>query len=863
MQPSIVFRLASLGFFCLISAVSYSQTNDTPTLDEIVVTVERREQNLQDYAGSAQAFDAEDLRRDGIGSEIQNLSYAVPGLSIANQEGNLEIYIRGVGSANNTEIGDPAVAPHINGVYIPRQRGIGLQFYDIERVEVNKGPQGTLRGRNATGGTINIITKKPQLGEVNAYVQSGFGNYDQQTFEAALNLPIGQTTAVRFAGFSEKRETNYDNAGVDSSISPPGIEDEVAGRISLAFVPSDSLNIDAVIDYSKEGGTGYPGGNFFQAYSNGFDFDDVDPRRLVNRAVEGELDSEQRGFYIRTQYDFGPVSLEYTGSRRELDYRQTSSGGTDVLYPGFDVSPAGFNYENYSAVYWAQESDSIVQELRLFSNNDSALLWSVGLFSLDEEQEVGFFSLNDNGLFFSGVEFTMPEVDIESFAYFADATLSLSDQFRVKGGVRATEEDKSRFGIGGNWTLGLGSEGFGCCFTTRFGTAGFRPLFYDRPNFTAPTTPAETAVFFAEGVVFGAQDTLLQQIAGVADGSMPNGTCIDTPDTNASGSQVCPANGQHSFFTLTGPAQQQGSYSDDFVDYRIGAEYDLSPEQLLYVTASTAHKSGGFNDNIADIAPTFKPEELVAYELGSKNQFSWGDNAVTLNGSLFFYDYTDQVFQSLVQIGGLGGGGGMNAGFTLLNSNVADSEILGTEVFGSINFGNGFTLDTTLLWLDSEVKSGQLADVRGQDFGLNPSAINADLQGNDLPNVSNYTIISRLQYAFEGAAGQFALQGLVNYRSSYYLSIFNEDPVVRPTGSTICGGSADPVGCGYANEQDGYFTVNLGLDYTPNEGNWNIQAFINNALDEDASQKALLGNGLNLQFLNNPRQYGVRLQLSI
>ena len=863
MKVSPLWQLAACCGLLTCISNGFSQTPDSASLEEIVITVERREQSLQDYAGSAQAFSAEDLRRDGIGSEIQNLSFAVPGLSIANQEGNLEVYIRGVGSANNTEIGDPAVASHINDVYIPRPRGFGLQFYDVERVEINKGPQGTLRGRNATGGTINIITKKPNIDEVSGYIQSGFGNDDQQTFEAALNLPISDIAAIRLAGFSEKRESNYENAGVDGGINPPGIEDEVAGRVSLLVQPSDQLTIDAVFDYSKEGGTGYPGGNLFNAFNNGFDFDDLDPRRLVNRAVEGELDSEQRGLVIKTQYDFGPVAFEYLISKRELDFRQTSSGGTDVIFPGFDVSPSSFNYDNYSAVYWAQESDSVVQELRVSSSDDSALLWTAGGFSLDEEQKVGFFSLNDNGIFFSGVEFTMPDVDVESFAYYADATLSVTDTFRVKAGVRFTDEEKSRFGIGGNWTLGLGSEGFGCCFSTRFGTPGFRPLFYNRPNFTAPTTPAETAVFFAEGVVFGSEDTLLQQIAGVADGSMPNGTCIDTPDTNPGNSQTCPTNGQHSFFTLTGPAQQQGSYEEDFVDYRAGVELDLSDDQLLYATVTTAHKSGGFNDNLGNIAPTFDPEELITYEIGSKNQFFLGESVITLNGSVFFYDYTDQVFQSLVQVGGLGGGGGMNAGFSLLNSNVADSEILGAEVFGSINFGNGFTLDTTLLLLDSEVKSGQLADVRGQDFGLNPSAINADLKGNDLPNVSDYTIISRLQYVFEAMNGQFSLQALGNYRSSYFLSIFNEDPIVRPTGSTICGGSSDPIACGYAVEQDGFFTLNFGASYAPNDAGWNVQAFISNALDEDASQKALIGNGLNLRFLNNPRQYGVRLEISI
>src|SRR5690606_15000117 len=120
---------------------------------EVVVTVDRRTKNLQDYSGVASAFSEKKLESLGI-TNVRELSTQVPGLKIANQEGSTEIFIRGVGSDNNTELGDPAVALHIDGVYIPRPRGLGTAFFDIERVEVSSGPQGTLRGRNALAGTV-------------------------------------------------------------------------------------------------------------------------------------------------------------------------------------------------------------------------------------------------------------------------------------------------------------------------------------------------------------------------------------------------------------------------------------------------------------------------------------------------------------------------------------------------------------------------------------------------------------------------------------------------------------------------------------------------------------------------------------
>jgi iron complex outermembrane recepter protein len=136
---------------------------DVADKDEIVVTADRREQKLQDYAGTAATFSGDALRKQGV-QDITDLNDVLPGLTVANNGGNIEVWIRGAGSSNNTELGDPAAATHFEGVYLPRPAGLGSAFFDIERVEVNVGPQGTLRGRNATAGSVNVIAWKPGLG---------------------------------------------------------------------------------------------------------------------------------------------------------------------------------------------------------------------------------------------------------------------------------------------------------------------------------------------------------------------------------------------------------------------------------------------------------------------------------------------------------------------------------------------------------------------------------------------------------------------------------------------------------------------------------------------------------------------------
>ena len=145
---SVLAAQASAAFAQEGAAAS---TEEESRQDVVVITVDRREQSLQDYAGTAATISGEDLKLLGL-QDFNDLDGKIAGLSVSNNQGNIEVYIRGVGSSNNTELGDPAAATHLNGVYVPRPSGFGAAFFDIQRVEVNIGPQGTLRGRNATAG---------------------------------------------------------------------------------------------------------------------------------------------------------------------------------------------------------------------------------------------------------------------------------------------------------------------------------------------------------------------------------------------------------------------------------------------------------------------------------------------------------------------------------------------------------------------------------------------------------------------------------------------------------------------------------------------------------------------------------------
>jgi iron complex outermembrane receptor protein len=174
------------------------------------------------------------------------LQQAVPGLSIANQEGNVEIFIRGVGSANNTELGDPALRRISTALTFRVPRGLGVMFYDLERVEVNKGPQGTLYGRNALAGTLNIITAKPKFDSYSGYIQAEYGNRNSYAAEGAVNIPMAPNFAVRAAGYYVNRDYGFKNVSTGAPAAWP--QARRAGR-ELCRPSVDAVGADQPPDH--------------------------------------------------------------------------------------------------------------------------------------------------------------------------------------------------------------------------------------------------------------------------------------------------------------------------------------------------------------------------------------------------------------------------------------------------------------------------------------------------------------------------------------------------------------------------------------------------------------------------------------
>ncbi len=178
-----------------------SDANRAGGLEEITVTAQRREQSLQDAAIPLQTFDQDSLTRLGM-ETAQDLGQLSPAIGITAGGGPLtSIFVRGVGALTVNPLTDAAVSQNVDGVYLGRSSGAaGQAFYDLERVELLKGPQGTLYGRNATGGVLNYIPKKPILGENSGYIQGEFGDYSKVGFQGAANFALSDNAAIRISG---------------------------------------------------------------------------------------------------------------------------------------------------------------------------------------------------------------------------------------------------------------------------------------------------------------------------------------------------------------------------------------------------------------------------------------------------------------------------------------------------------------------------------------------------------------------------------------------------------------------------------------------------------------------------------------
>ncbi len=879
-------------------------------VEEVIVTVDRREQNLQDFAGTVQAFTGEELESLGVTNDFRTLQNAVTGLHISNQEGKLEVFLRGIGSSDSDFASDPSVATHYNGIYLPRPRSIGPMFFDVERVEVNKGPQGTVRGRNATGGTINIISKRPDMDEASADLKVGFGDLSQRHFEGVFNIPAGETFAARIAYYQEQRDSYMDNAFTGSAdlldslagqgsriadafggnIEAPGELDDQALRVSLLWEPNDNFSAYVLADKVEQRGSGTPGAFTGRSLSAGFDIDDLDDPYEQYFVNEGAMENDIDGFATTLTYMFDGWGIEYNGSIREYDFTHRNAArewqiGMD--FPNFqgDTSDSaraeaeavilGNEQTAYGNFTQAETSETTVHEIRVFADNDQRFRWSAGYFNLQEDfswasQDFSHGWWGDCDWFQDGTvcgwlnglssENRNDDSEVKSQAVYFDGTFDLNETFRLKAGIRWTDEEKTANEANAQYQLVLTDEAL-----TALGLSGPQDIVMgtngleltgagDRPSNIVPLgNSADTRQYFLDGIAsWGANDNFDELIAW-----------------DPTQFQVVIS----SDFNSDGLGNVTKKYEDNYVDWRLGFETDLSEDNLLYGTVSTGTRSGGINrplpgaDSSVDVS--WDPEELVVYEVGSKNVFDWG----VLNGAMFYYDYKEKVLQGLVSVNQPGCDPTISTCSVnhIQNQNAADATLWGLELDGSVYLPAAMKLNWNLLYLNAEFGDGsEVIDTR------QPGQALVDIDGNKLPNTSewNFNLALEQTLDFDWGSADWKVSG--NYRSEFFLSPFNSKgydadgnsiPLEQMTVATHW--LID--GAGF-NQADGNFlldkvpstfiiNLNAGINFGSDE-QYRVEGWVSNVTDETYSTKAFINDSVNIRFLNPPRMWGVRVAAS-
>jgi iron complex outermembrane recepter protein len=359
-----------------IAAPAQAQTAEAPVeeapveIGEIVVTAQRRSEALQDTPLSIIALTAQALEKRSI-FDINDLRSVVPNVQITPFPTNAaspRIFIRGIGNNDNQVTTDPTVAVYMDGVYVARSQGLGAEVADLERIEVLRGPQGSLYGRNATGGAINYITKAPKFGEFSAKQTIMAGDYAQFRSRTNVNIPIGENLAVSLGYLHAEKEGFVRNLG--TGVDRYGDQRRDAYRAAVRWAPLESLDVRYIYDRSD-----YADTPVFVAEVPLYPAERSRP--LAGSPFEQDLrrnDNTSEGHNLTASWEVGDHTLKSITAYRKLSSLAHQSVLAGVLSP----SPA-------IATNLQLDQDQFTQELQLLGSfADDRLEYILGGYYFDE-----------------------------------------------------------------------------------------------------------------------------------------------------------------------------------------------------------------------------------------------------------------------------------------------------------------------------------------------------------------------------------------------------------------------------------------------------------------------------------------------
>lgn len=1003
----IPFRL----FPCLLVASllpaqqSLAQSQDR-LIEEVIVTAQRAEESIQDVPIAVTALtgtmmeDRQVINPSDLQLNAPNVSYT------ATNFGGSSFSIRGIGRLVIAASGEDGVSTHINEIPVTSNLP-AVEFFDVERVEILRGPQGTLFGRNATGGAVNMVTRRPDFDAVGGFIDAEYGDYDHTRLKGAFNLPVTDSLAFRVAGMMLERDgyienTAYGQVGLDGSTLPE-IDDDVDGRdlwtvrLTGEWNITERANLWVQYSYFEEdddkvritnqvcakndlptlgctadgfgwdtphlgsttggifagmsalvplGGAvplGSPGGNDDPFVSYNFPRPDDRDFRKMHTDFEPVYEYEEDLYLFGFTYDFDSFSVGLQGGYQEAEYIARQDYLMDVgvtleptllnptgVYPTSDVSgpySGGFdpgdqcNYANgtagifggcvhpYAATdrvfaydHASSKGDGWNVEAKVSSSFEGPFNFILGASTYESNSDGGDYYVNANTLDLVGTQgvpilgfpplyptlFNVPGEPGyktgEGYAAFGEVYFDVTERFKLTAGLRYNEDEKY-------------TSSTSVLFNAVDVNALVGGLLGPDPYWSRNT-----------GFLFGAPyDPALVEFYGATAAFDAASTTGPLSPERLAADQLIPI--VPSFNETRGITGSPDTFKWDEVTGRVGFDWQVADDSLVYAFFSRGYKPGGFNPPInptfqSSTPFTFDPEEIDAWEIGTKNTFLNG--TLMLNGAVFLYDYgglqvtrianntsiNDNIDADIwgVEIEGLWQpeavpGLAIDWAYSHLISEVAGSESLDPvnrtagdpdwTVLKNIDAGSltavtyiAPTAEVLPLVPQALADLGALSDANGtavpgttypngipayfsrsylEANGVGTSdGIPTQLDGNSLPNSPENTIHIGVAYTWP----MDLIAGSLTARWDYY---WQDDSYAREFNTV-------------GDEIDSWDQHNASLIYESNNGKWDVRAWVRNIEDEDnVTGKYLTSDTSGFfrnYFLTEPRIYGASVRYS-
>lgn len=717
-QLAIVMLLASAN-------VAYAQ-NASPTEEkkvsveksteilEVIVTGTKRSTSLQKTPVAITAINASALEDNHV-QTIQDVVNLVPSFQATGQgdHGIISLTLRGIGNDSaKTEYADPEVASYVDGIYSPRPEGATALLFDLEAIEVLRGPQGTLWGRNATVGAVNMQTAKPVLGQQSGNIEAGIGSYNRIGGRGAVNIPLSEDAAMRIAFVHEEHDGYVDyqklpvislasqkaaykaGGGLDANFQPinPNLfisagpkynsQNQTAVRASLLWKLTPDLKWN--VSYEKFADRGTPSINLLQTPRAGQKLRSA----LVDTAPFLQRDAEA----IRSRFDYhvnDSVSLSYIAGVAKFKGSSyfDQDGGANI--PTSFNTGAGYqanntvdsNYFNYS------------HEVELQSVGKQEIDWQLGAYYGAEENDIRFdipiFNGTQQGTVGWQGSFIQPKETVASSAVFGQATWNVDDSLHLTGGLRYTHDKRTNEGGNGyTWN-------------------------YDA---TVPQTPLNSNI-----------------------------------DPRIPGQGYSPGN-----------PSNDGVYTGSKVTGLLRVGYDLDKHNMFYGSVSTGYKSGGLQDG----GRQYGAETLTSFEIGTKSTFMGG--ALRINNALYSMDFKD--FQFSAPVTNPDGTRG------LATNNAEGAKVHGFETEIAARLTPDDKLQLTMSWTKATLGKliGGTNDYALPVCAVPGISTCLDVTGNTMPHAPTFSSQIQYQHTFNlDNAATLTPRVSVHYETSTWLSVFN------------------------------------------------------------------------------------------